>query len=187
MLKRPAMSQTQLLCCVGLSLVVTTSVAARVKSGQFSHSAEQNCILGGKLNAERCANAAANAQAEFEPPVFLHAKLASESSPPGVATWASKARRAGRARSPASISHRATRAFGCWRRRRATRRSRPSPWVRGFVFRRGRSCARIQGSTRKSRIMREMPGGRGRGRDDGNIWRGHAFCRGRSRAAAAAH
>src|ERR1019366_8652508 len=66
MLKRPAMSQTQLLCCVGLSLVMATSVAAQVKSGQYSYSAQQNCILGGKLNAEQCANAAANAQAEFE-------------------------------------------------------------------------------------------------------------------------
>jgi uncharacterized protein YgiB involved in biofilm formation len=124
MLKRPAMSQTQLLCCVGLSRVVATSVAARVKSGQYSHSAEQNCILGGKLNAEQCANAAANAQAEFEEkaPRFpsrearerVFAAGGCNLGFKGAEGWAGK--KAGICFSPRQAG------FRGWRRRHATRR-----------------------------------------------------------------
>ncbi len=66
MSKRPAMSRRLFLCFVVLSLSTTTYVTAQVKSGQYSYGSEQSCILGGKLKAEQCANAVANAQAEFE-------------------------------------------------------------------------------------------------------------------------
>lgn len=63
---RSAMSHLRDLFCVGLSLVTATSAAAQVKPGQYSYSTEQSCGLGGKLNAEQCANATANGRAEFE-------------------------------------------------------------------------------------------------------------------------
>lgn len=66
MSKRPAMSRRQLLHCVGLSLLASSGVAAQASPTQYSYGAEQNCILGGKLKPEQCANAVANAQAEFE-------------------------------------------------------------------------------------------------------------------------
>ena len=66
MSKRSAISRRQLLHCVGLSLLATTGLAAQASPAQYSYGAEQNCILSGKLKPEQCANAAANAQAEFE-------------------------------------------------------------------------------------------------------------------------
>ncbi len=63
---RPAISHSGCFFCVGLSLAMVTSVAAQVKPVQYSYSTEQSCILGGKLSSEQCANAAANARAEFE-------------------------------------------------------------------------------------------------------------------------
>ena len=66
MSKRPAMSRRQLPHYVALSLLATTGIAARASLAQYSYGAEQNCILGGKLTPEQCANAVANAQAEFE-------------------------------------------------------------------------------------------------------------------------
>ena len=66
MSKPPAISRRQLLHCVGLSLLASSGVAAQASPTQYSYGAEQNCILGGKLTPEQCANAVANAQAEFE-------------------------------------------------------------------------------------------------------------------------
>jgi hypothetical protein len=60
------MSHPRCLFCVGLALVMATRVAAQVKPVEYSYGAEQGCILGGRLSAEQCANAAANARAEFE-------------------------------------------------------------------------------------------------------------------------
>jgi hypothetical protein len=63
---RSAMFQCRYLCCGGLALVMATDAIAQVKAGQYSYTTEQACGLGGKLNAEQCATATANARAEFE-------------------------------------------------------------------------------------------------------------------------
>ncbi len=63
---RSAMFHSRYLYCAGLSLAMATSVAAQVRPVQYSYGGEQSCILGRKLSAEQCANAAANARAEFE-------------------------------------------------------------------------------------------------------------------------
>ena len=47
-------------------VAVDAALAATAKRGQFSYAAERNCVDGGVLTAEQCANAAANARAEFD-------------------------------------------------------------------------------------------------------------------------
>ena len=120
---RPAISHSRCLFCVGLSLAMVTSVAAQVKPVQYSYSTEQSCILGGKLSGEQCANAAANARAEFEEKAlrFPSRDACQRFLPPPVVNWASRGRKAGPGRSPASISRRARRVSECWCRRHAMR------------------------------------------------------------------
>lgn len=45
---------------------MTTSLSAQIRSGQYSYGSEQSCGASGRFNAQQCANAAANSQAEFE-------------------------------------------------------------------------------------------------------------------------
>ena len=43
-----------------------TTATGEIKLGQLSFAAERSCVASGKLNTQLCANAAANAQAEFD-------------------------------------------------------------------------------------------------------------------------
>jgi len=47
-------------------LLAAAGAQADVRRGQYVFSNERSCTLGGKLSNEQCANAAANAQAEFD-------------------------------------------------------------------------------------------------------------------------
>jgi hypothetical protein len=49
-----------------LLLTVNAAAAAQITRGQYEFASERACAASGKLTAEQCANAAANAQAEFD-------------------------------------------------------------------------------------------------------------------------
>ena len=51
---------------IGLVLSLASAASAGVTHGHYSYGAERSCVSAGKLTAELCANAAANAQAEFD-------------------------------------------------------------------------------------------------------------------------
>lgn len=63
-----AMWMSRLSVCglIIVSLGAGGFAAAETRRGQYSYGAERSCASAGKLSAEYCANAAANAQAEFE-------------------------------------------------------------------------------------------------------------------------
>ncbi|HXY59936.1 MAG TPA: DUF1190 domain-containing protein [Methylocystis sp.] len=54
------------LCAGVLSCVTIVASAAEIRPGAYSFGSEQSCAASGKIPAERCAIAAANARAEFE-------------------------------------------------------------------------------------------------------------------------
>ena len=56
----------RLLLLSASAVFVATHASAEVKHGQFSFGAERSCVASGQLSGELCANAAANAQAEFD-------------------------------------------------------------------------------------------------------------------------
>jgi len=47
-------------------MICAVSAAGEVKQGLYSFGVERSCVASGKFNGEQCANAAANAQAEFD-------------------------------------------------------------------------------------------------------------------------
>ncbi len=61
------MRQRRLFCfCVASLHLMTTTLSAQNRPGQYSYGSEQNCVASGRFNAQQCATAAANSQAEFE-------------------------------------------------------------------------------------------------------------------------
>lgn len=58
--------QLKLVPIVALAICFSPAARGEFKQGQFTFGSERNCASGGMLSAELCANAAANAQAEFD-------------------------------------------------------------------------------------------------------------------------